>query len=114
TIREPTSGGGRRLQATSPLISFDQNWVVVGRRGLSQCYGDSGGPVVMTIDGVETVVGVNSWQDGDDCDVPNFNTRVDVLSDWIDAQVKKFDPGFDPDAVDAPPGRRRRRRRRRR
>lgn len=95
TVEEPTSGGGRRRQATSPLVDFDEDWVLAGTRTRAQCYGDSGGPVLMELDGIEQVIGINSWQENDDCNEVNYNTRVDLLSEWIDGHVETYDPGFD-------------------
>jgi len=87
TVKDPTSGFGKRRQATSPLISFDGDWVVVGTKQKNQCYGDSGGPVLMTIGGVETIVGVDSFQENDDCNSKNHNTRVDAFKGFVDMYV---------------------------
>lgn len=54
------------------------------------CFGDSGGPGLVTIDDTEYVAGVHSWTSGDNCGPPNGDTRVDLfaaseLQPWIDA-----------------------------
>jgi hypothetical protein len=75
-------------------VDFDENWVLTGTPTQTQCYGDSGGPVLMELDGIEHVIGINSWQENDDCNEVNYNTRVDRLAQWIDGHVETHDPGF--------------------
>ena len=87
TVQEPTSGFGRRRQATRPLIELDQDWVVVGDATANQCYGDSGGPVLLEIGGVEVIVGVNSWGPHDDCDTFSYNTRLDSFLAFLDEHI---------------------------
>jgi secreted trypsin-like serine protease len=87
TKKEPTAGFGKRRQATAPLIGFDKHWVRVGTAKANQCYGDSGGPVLMKLGTVETIVGVDSFQVADDCIGENFNTRIDTLVGFIDKHV---------------------------
>jgi V8-like Glu-specific endopeptidase len=96
TAMEPTTGFGRRLQATRPLLDFDHDWVVVGDATGNQCYGDSGGPVFMTIGGSEVIVGVNSWGPHDDCDTFSYNARIDSSLPFVDMYV--------PPSNDPPPG----------
>ena len=91
TVPYPTSGGGARRQAPSPLLGFDTDWVRTGTTKITQCYGDSGGPVLAMIDGVEQVIGINSWQDNDDCNEVNYNTRVDLLAGWIAEHVTTYE-----------------------
>ena len=104
TVVEPTSGYGRRRQAESPLISFDHDWVVVGTAEVNQCYGDSGGPVLMTIEGVEVIVGVNSWGENDDCDGINYNTRLDSFTAFLDPFLAGDEPGPDGSSPSSPDG----------
>jgi uncharacterized protein (TIGR03382 family) len=94
TVDYPTSGGGARRSLTVPLRDFDDDWVMAGGGGESQCYGDSGGPVLMELGGVERVIGVDSWGTRNNCGFLEYNTRVDLLSAWVDAQVEAHDPGF--------------------
>lgn len=78
---------GTKRQATSVLRSISANLIRVGTRNEQTCSGDSGGPALMDIDGVETVVGVTSFGfiycSGDG----GYDTRVDVLRDFVDAYV---------------------------
>jgi hypothetical protein len=87
---------GVRRQASAPLIGFDSEWVDVGDANGNQCYGDSGGPALMTVDGVEVMVGVDSFghDAGPTCLKKNSNTRVDAEIAFIESYVKVHDPGF--------------------
>lgn len=73
-----TGGGVKRV------ASFSINWATAdvlegGEFGTSTCYGDSGGPALMTIDGVQTVVGVT--RSGTlNCRGPSQWTRVDAYA----------------------------------
>jgi hypothetical protein len=107
TIQVPTRGGGTRRSVTIPLVDFNQNWVLAGGGGQSQCYGDSGGPMLMELGGVERVIGIDSWSAKNNCGGVEHNTRVDLLSAWVDEQVEAYDPGWDGgdgDEPDAGPG----------
>ncbi|MCA9670380.1 MAG: trypsin-like serine protease [Myxococcales bacterium] len=53
------------------------------------CYGDSGGPAFVTVNGVEVVAGVTSYGTPP-CGVDGVDTRVDAYKDWI-AQVSNND-----------------------
>jgi len=46
------------------------------------CYGDSGGPALLEVDGIMKVIGVTSWGD-DGCQEFGVNTRTDVYDDFI-------------------------------
>ena len=92
TVPVETRRMGRRRQTTSPLLSFDKDWINVANTDKSQCYGDSGGPVLMVINGVETLVGIDSFQPNSPCDSANGNTRVDGLADFVDPYVAANDP----------------------
>ena len=88
-------GFGQRRQATSPLISFDNDWVNVGTSTANQCFGDSGGPAFMMIDGEETIVGVDSFgtDAGETCHEYNSDTRIDQELAFIDPFIVANDPG---------------------
>jgi secreted trypsin-like serine protease len=56
------TGAGVKRHATVALNSWDEQLVNTGSWfGQTICNGDSGGPILMKINGVETVVGVNSF-----------------------------------------------------
>ena len=60
-------------------------------RGPSKCYGDSGGPTYIEVDGVLRVIGVTSrsYNHHDDCDTAGVDTRVDAFLPWIKQEMKK-------------------------
>jgi hypothetical protein len=90
----PHDGFGVRRKATAPLLSFDASFVNVGNRKANQCFGDSGGPALMTINNVEVIVGVDSFgrDAGDTCLKSNGDTRVDEELAFIDPFVAANDP----------------------
>ena len=57
------------------------------RNGTGQCFGDSGGPTLTMIDGVQKQVGIASFGDGSTCLGYAAQTRVDVVYDWIADQL---------------------------
>jgi len=57
------------------------------RAGLAtKCYGDSGGPTYLHVNGQQYVIGVTSrgYDDAPDCDRAGIDTRVDAYAGWID------------------------------
>ena len=63
------------------LLCFDQ------QNGTGQCFGDSGGPTLAMIDGVQKQVGIASFGNGTSCVSYAAQTRVDVVYDWIADQL---------------------------
>jgi V8-like Glu-specific endopeptidase len=59
--------------------ALTEQFVEVGGWFNNVCRGDSGGPVLLEIDGVETVIGVNSYGTGS-CHSTSAATRVDPYS----------------------------------
>lgn len=57
------------------------------------CFGDSGGPGLMTKDGVEYVAGVISYG-GANCTGANTSTRVDQFTSFVDPYIVKYDPDY--------------------
>ena len=49
------------------------------------CHGDSGGPGLMTVGGVERLVGVSSRSD---CTAVGTDTRVDAFLDYLRPRLK--------------------------
>jgi secreted trypsin-like serine protease len=95
-----TSAGLKRQTSTtlsavqSRLLEFDDT-------SHNTCEGDSGGPALVTIDGVETIVGVTSFgeQSPDYCDGRGFDTRVDLYADsFVQPFVDMYDPDPSPPA----------------
>jgi secreted trypsin-like serine protease len=54
-------GAGTKREAAVELNSYNNQFVKTGIGGKGICSGDSGGPVIMDVDGEQTVVGVNSF-----------------------------------------------------
>lgn len=74
---------GIKRHATEQLRSFNNMFVRHGQFfGKGICSGDSGGPVIMKINGVEKVIGVNSYGQIL-CFGQSSSTRVDSYLDWI-------------------------------
>jgi secreted trypsin-like serine protease len=87
---------GRKRQAATQLVSFTDKLVTFGMPGETTCEGDSGGPGLMTIGGVEVIVGVVSFGDAQ-CAQLGVDTRVDRFADsWVRPFVDMTDPGTLP------------------
>lgn len=78
-------GAGIKRQVTVKLNSFDGNFVKTGSllpwKGI--CSGDSGGPVLMKVGGVEKVVGVNSFGIIY-CLSESASTRLDTYKSFVE------------------------------
>ncbi|MCG8417314.1 MAG: trypsin-like serine protease [Proteobacteria bacterium] len=81
------SGAGVKREADVNLNGFDSKLVRTGRFGRNICNGDSGGPVLMEIDGQETIIGVNSFG-FIFCLFEASSTRVDTYSDFVDQFIR--------------------------
>lgn len=88
------SGGGVKRTHLLSLTKLGDNWFDSAYNGASTCFGDSGGPTLMTIGGTWSIVGVISAgaacdEPGcDPCKVASTSVRVDVYRDWIEATLK--------------------------
>lgn len=93
--KDPASSG-TRFQTTLTLTSVTSNLVGSSSKTSSTCKGDSGGPGLLTRNGVEYVAGVNSYGSAS-CSGWNYSGRVDLFAaSFVDPYIKKFDPGFQP------------------
>ena len=56
----------------------------------TKCYGDSGGPTYLTVDGRLHVIGVTSrgYDNEPDCNRAGIDTRVDAFAQWIDTVME--------------------------
>lgn len=104
--REQQLADGKKRSGTttiSELIAPDL--VHSGDQLLSVCFGDSGGPGLITVDGVERVAGVHSYTSGQACNPPNGDTRVDAYAaDFILPFIAENDPTCGRDGTCAPIG----------
>jgi secreted trypsin-like serine protease len=82
-----TSGRGDKHQVSYPITAVEELLIWSGAPDQQTCNGDSGGPALVTVDGVEQVVAVVS--DGPNCHDAGNDARVDVpvISAWISAQI---------------------------
>ena len=60
-----------------------------GQQGI--CYGDSGGPLLVSLEGNTVVAAVESWGDESCVDVDHM-TRLDLVTAWMDSEQASFDP----------------------
>ena len=97
-----------RFFAALTLIGMDSEYYTVdggGQQGI--CFGDSGGPLLVSLGGETVVAGVESHGDSSCVDVDNL-TRLDLVKDWIDQNNGAFDPNasdptYEPDTGGKPP-----------
>jgi MYXO-CTERM domain-containing protein len=92
-----TAGGagddGIKRTGTAMVIAVRAGEIDLGPGPSLACVGDSGGPVLLDVGGVETLVGVVSRGDGA-CAVMTTAIRLDVhLADFIDPYVAATAPG---------------------
>lgn len=92
-----------RRQAMTVIDGFDPDDTVrVGDAQHVTCLGDSGGPALIAIGGVETIIGVDSYADNGTCDRPAHFRRTDAYAaSFIDTYAPP--PAAGPDAGTAGP-----------
>lgn len=73
-------GGGLKRHDYFPIRSIISEYFQGGAEDQSICYGDSGGPAMLMVDGVETVVGITRSHFYD-CTGESQWTRVDTYAD---------------------------------
>lgn len=92
------SGAGVKRSTDVPITRvystvFDANY-----NGHGTCFGDSGGPAFLTINGTESVVGVTSagavcnTPGCDPCQTSTASTRVDAYATWIAGKLDEPPP----------------------
>jgi secreted trypsin-like serine protease len=82
------SGAGTKRQVTTRLDAFNAQLLQIGDIRHQTCNGDSGGPAFMTINGVNTIVGVTSFGQQFCGGNGGFDTRIDTLTAFIDQFLK--------------------------
>jgi len=84
---------GVKREGMSKLIRVENAEMINDTAVSATCYGDSGGPNYMTIDGAEVVAGVTS-SGTDICGTgEDVSVRTDVHKDWINDYVRLHEPG---------------------
>jgi secreted trypsin-like serine protease len=79
-------GFGLKRQLTTTVGGFDAGFVHIGMTGKNGCDGDSGGPALVTIGGVETIIGLDSYSAQQvDCTGGDYYQRVDTQAAFINS-----------------------------
>lgn len=76
---------GRREHTDVPIIQIDADHVYTDSSQSGVCYGDSGGPLLVRIDGVLRIAGVASFviPGAQDCTGAAGYTRLDAFTAWL-------------------------------
>ncbi len=83
-------------QATTVVDTLDPgDTITVGDSVRRSCVGDSGGPALVTLGGVETIVGVDSYTDTSGCTEPAHYRRPDLYTAFLDLYAPPPSPPVD-------------------
>jgi uncharacterized protein (TIGR03382 family) len=94
---------GTKRQTTTTISNVTSYLIELGDATNNTCEGDSGGPALMTMGGVETIIGVTSFGD-QGCSAGGADSRVDVYADsFVQPYIDANDPP-PPDMTPAPIG----------
>jgi V8-like Glu-specific endopeptidase len=93
TSPSDTSAGTKRTVSTT-LTKVQPRLLDFTDSRHATCEGDSGGPALMSIDGVDTIVGVTSFggESQTGCIGGGEDTRVDLYVDFIQPYIDMYDP----------------------
>jgi hypothetical protein len=91
-VGDPSSVGVRRRYST-PVTKVAAALVWTSGTTPHGCQGDSGGPLLWNVDGLEQVIGINSWT-AVDCTGPLTSARLDIDLAFVEGQIEDADPGF--------------------
>lgn len=98
--RDTGLADGQKRTGTTAISSTRGDVIISGDSEVSVCFGDSGGPAFLDIDGEEVVAGVHSFTTGDDCFAPNGDTNVQLYADdFVIPWVQENDPSCGLDGV---------------
>jgi secreted trypsin-like serine protease len=91
TIDGDPNSAGKKYQANLVLSELQPTTFLVSALPATQCHGDSGGPVLMPIDGQETIIGIGWHTESgvETCVQGVRDTRVDVQAGWIESFLVK-------------------------
>ncbi len=86
----------KKYAATTVVQSIGpEDTVIVGDAMRRSCIGDSGGPALVKIDGVETILGVDSYTETSGCIEPANYRRTDVFTTFLDTYAPPPAPPSD-------------------
>lgn len=103
--RDTGNADGQKRQGSTTITDTRGDVIISGDSSLSVCFGDSGGPAFLSIDGVEVVTGIHSFTTGDNCFPPNGDTDVQIYAEeFILPWVQENDPSCRLDGVCGPIG----------
>lgn len=78
----------QKHEATTVVAKLDAvDTLTVGDVAHKSCVGDSGGPALVVMDGVETIVGVDSYADTTGCLEPAHYRRPDLFGEFLAAYI---------------------------
>ena len=77
---------GLKRSVNVPISSFEEDGFRYTQPNTGTCFGDSGGPAFLEVDGTLKVIGVTSWGD-QDCAEFGVNTRTDLYTEFIQCVV---------------------------
>jgi hypothetical protein len=82
------SGGGVKRSTTVSLDGYGAATFYSRYGGTGVCFGDSGGPALVQLDGTWKVAGITSYGTSDDC-LSGYDvfTRVDFVASWVNGYV---------------------------
>jgi len=101
-LDENTSGVKR--STSTAITQVYSNQFQSNYNGSGTCFGDSGGPAILSINGVSSVVGVTSSGEAcygpncDPCKTASYSTRVDRYATWISQSIGAPPPDCRQDA----------------
>ncbi len=103
--RATGNADGKKRQGTTTISGTQGDVILSGDSNVSVCFGDSGGPAFLTLDGKEVVAGVHSFTSGQTCNPPNGDTDVQQYAlDFILPWVQENDESCGLDGVCGPIG----------
>lgn len=85
TINGDATSSFHKRQATLDLSNLTATTFLAKAGNATQCHGDSGGPVIAKVNGVDTIVGIG-WETvtrGESCALGVEDTRVDAYADYL-------------------------------
>lgn len=98
--RDTMKADGKKRTGTTTITSFSGDVIRSGDDTVNICFGDSGGPGLLTIDGTEAVAGIHSYTSTDQCLPPSGDTAVDLyVDDFILPWIQENDPACGEDLL---------------